>query len=417
MPQCPYTNLLDPDLYAAGDHHRKLAELREKADAPIVRIEDPLTGIPYWAVLERKWADLIARDPATFSSEKRLMIPREFDDETIALQANMLVNMDPPRHAKFRRIAQNAFAPRSVDGYRATFEAYAREIVDTVASRGHCEFVTEVAAELPLMAILDLCGVPKEDRSKFFTWTNEMIFQEDQDIGGQDPEAVAREAAANIYLYAGDLARRHAEAPLTTVVGALLDGDVEGEKLTEEEFQLFFLMLIAAGNESTRSVIAHGMRLLIEHPDQLRMLVEDPELIPGACEEILRYNPAFVAMRRTVMADVEMAGVQMKEGDKLLLHWHLINQDDGVFEDPIRFDITRAVRTRDFSREHRAFGYGENFCLGAHLSRLEINVMFREMLPRLRNPRFVEPVRYVRDYFVNGIKEMKIAFDPEPPRA
>ncbi len=329
----------------------------------------------------------------------------------------MLVNMDPPRHAKFRRIAQNAFAPRSVDGYRATFEAYAREIVDTVASRGHCEFVTEVAAELPLMAILDLCGVPKEDRSKFFTWTNEMIFQEDQDIGGQDPEAVAREAAANIYLYAGDLARRHAEAPLTTVVGALLDGDVEGEKLTEEEFQLFFLMLIAAGNESTRSVIAHGMRLLIEHPDQLRMLVEDPELIPGACEEILRYNPAFVAMRRTVMADVEMAGVQMKEGDKLLLHWHLINQDDGVFEDPIRFDITRAVRTRDFSREPRAFGYGEHFCLGAHLSRLEINVMFREMLPRLRNPRFVEPVRYVRDYFVNGIKEMKIAFDPEPPRA
>ncbi|MEH6634564.1 MAG: cytochrome P450 [Halioglobus sp.] len=416
MSQCPYTNLLDPDLYAAGGHHLKLQELREQADGPIIKIQDPLTGIPYWAILQREHVDYIAKNPALFSSEKRLTIPQEYDDETIAMQSMMLVNMDPPKHGKFRRIARNAFTPKAVESYHGTFAKYAKEIIDNVAAKGQCEFITEVAAELPLMAILDLCGVPIDDRSKFFTWTNQMMFQEDEDIGGNDPAATAQEAAANIYLYAGELAKKHAETPLTNIVGALLDGEVEDEKLSEDEFQLFFLMLIAAGNESTRSVTAHGMRLLMEHPEQLQMLVDDPALIPGACEEMLRYNPAFVTMRRTVMQDTEVAGVAMKEGDKVLLHWHLVNLDDTVFEEPMKFDITRSQRMPDLSREHRAFGIGTHFCIGAHLARMELQIMFEELLPRLHNPQFAEPVKYVRDYFVNGIKEMKITFDPEVSR-
>ena len=414
MAQCPYANLLDPDLYGAGNHLQTLTALREQAEAPIIRIDDRLTGIPYWAVLYREHVDYIAKHPEIFSSEKRLTIPTEYDDETIALQASMLVNMDPPRHGKFRRIARNAFTPKAVESYHDTFAKYAKQIIDAVAPKGHCEFVTEVAAELPLMAILDLCGVPIEERAQFFTWTNQMMFQEDEDIGGSDPAALAQEAAANIYLYAGELARQHAEKPLNNIVGALLDGVVEDEKLTAEEFQLFFLMLIAAGNESTRSVTAHGMRLLMEHPDQLQMLVDNPELIPDACEEMLRYNPAFVTMRRTVMVDTEVAGVQMKEGDKVLLHWHLINQDETVFDDPGSFDVTRAQRMPDLAREHRAFGIGTHYCLGAHLARMELRIMFEELLPRLRNPQFAEPVKYMRDYFVNGIKEMRITFDPEP---
>ena len=413
MSQCPYTNLLDPDLYAAGNHHHKLQQLREQADAAIIKIDDPLMGVPYWAVLEREYADYIAKNPAIFSSEKRLIVPAEYDDDTIAMQTNMLVNMDPPKHGKYRRIARNAFTPKAVESYKAKFADYAKEIVDAVAAKGHCEFITEVAAELPLMAILDLCGVPKEDRSKFFTWTNQMIFQQDEEFGGEDPQAQAQEAAANVYMYAGELAKKHAETPLSNIVGALLDSKVEDEKLTEDEFQIFFLMLVSAGNESTRSVIAHGMRLLMEHPEQLQLLVDNPDLIPGACEEILRYNPAFVAMRRTVMEDTEVAGVQMKQGDKLLLHWHLINQDDKVFEQPLAFDITRAQRMPDLSREHRAFGVGVHFCLGAHLARMELQLMFEQIIPRLRNPQFAEPVKYVRDYFVNSIKEMKITFDPE----
>jgi cholest-4-en-3-one 26-monooxygenase len=415
MSQCPYANLLDPDLYGAGNHLPKLQALRQQADARIIKIEDPLQGVPYWAVLHREDADYIAKHPAIFSSEKRLTIPQEHDDETIAMQTMMLVNMDPPRHGKFRRIARNAFTPKAVESYHSTFKKYARDIVDNVAAKGHCEFITEVAAELPLMAILDLCGVPITDRGKFFTWTNQMMFQEDAEIGGEDAAAQAQAAAAEIYMYAGELAKKHAETPLTNIVGALLDGEVEDEKLTEDEFQLFFLMLIAAGNESTRSVTAHGMRLLMEHPEQLQMLVDDPSLIPGACEEMLRYNPAFVTMRRTVMQDTEVGGVAMKEGDKVLLHWHLLNQDEEIFENPLQFDITRIQRMPDLAREHRAFGIGTHFCLGAHLARMELQIMFEEVLPRLRNPRFAGPVKYVRDYFVNGIKEMQITFDPETP--
>ncbi|GAB5452502.1 MAG: cytochrome P450 [Halioglobus sp.] len=413
MAQCPYTNLLDPDLYGQGNHLPKLQELRNQADAPIVKIDDPLLGVPYWAVLEREHVDYIAKNPAIFSSEKRLTIPMEYDDETIAMQTQMLVNMDPPKHGKFRRIARNAFTPKAVESYHPTFKKYAKQIVDSVAGKGHCEFITEVAAELPLMAILALCGVPIEDRDKFFTWTNQMMFQEDEDIGGEDPAALAQEAAANIYVYAGELAKKHAETPLTNIVGSLLDSEVEDEKLTEEEFQLFFLMLIAAGNESTRSVTAHGMRLLMENPDQLQMLVDDPGLIPDACEEMLRYNPAFVAMRRTVMEDTEVAGIEMKEGDKVLLHWHLINQDPAIFEEPMQFDITRARRMPDLAREHRAFGIGTHYCLGAHLARMEMQIMFEEIIPRLKNPQFARPVKYMRDFFVNGIKEMEITFDPE----
>lgn len=410
MSACPYANLLDPDFYVDGHHQERLITLRQQADAPIIKIDDPLSGVPYWAVLGRDEADFICKHPEIYSSEERTVIPTEYDDEMLEQQRLMMVNMDPPRHQKYRRIARNAFTPKAVESYRDIFRQYAREIVDSVASKGECEFITEVAAELPLMAILDLCGVPKEDRSKFFTWTNEMFFQEDEEIAGADSEARAQEAAAHVYLYAGELAKQHAIKPLTNIVGALLDGEVEDEKLTEDEFQAFFLMLIAAGNESTRSVTAHGMRLLMEHPEQLQTLVDNPKLIPGACEEMLRYNPAFVGMRRTLMQDTELSGVQMKKGDKLLLHWHTINMNEDLFDNPLAFDVTRSERM-ELHREHRAFGIGQHFCLGSHLARLELEVIFEEVIPRLRNPKFAGEVRYVRDYFVNGIKEMPIAFD------
>lgn len=413
MTACPYQNLLDPDLYEKGGHHEALQELRDSTTEPIVKIDDPITGVPYWAVLSRDLADEICKNPGVYSSTARTAIPTEMEDDRVAAQAQMLVNMDPPKHQKYRRIARNAFTPKAVDAYHHVFQKYAKEIVDAVAPRGECEFISEVAAELPLMAILDLCGVPKEDRRKIFNWTNEMFFQKDEDIGGDDPAAKAEAAAANMYFYADELAKRHAEQPLTNIVGALLDGVVEGEHLTSSEFQMFFLMLIAAGNESTRSVTAHGMRLLIENPDQLQLLLDKPELIPDAIEEVLRYNPAFVGMRRTVMEDTEIGSAQLKAGDKLMLNWHLINTDDAVFDDAFAFDITRAQRMPDLHREHRAFGIGQHFCLGSHLARLELNIIFAEVLPRLRNPQFAEPVKYVRDYFVNGIKEMRITFDPE----
>ncbi len=413
MSSCPYTNLLDPDLYVHGNHHDAMLEVREKG-GKVVKIDDPITGIPYWAIQGREEVDFICKQPLLFSSEEGTAIPMEAAEGSLESQRLMLVNMDPPRHNKLRRIARNAFTPTTVNSYEAKFRQYAKEIVNNVASRGECEFVEEVAAELPLIAILELCGVPKEDRKQFFAWTNAMFFTADDSMSeGDDNRMAAQDAAAHMYLYAAELARQHAEKPLNNIIGALLDGEINDEKLTSDEFSAFFLMLIAAGNESTRSVTAHGMRLLMEHPDQLQMLVDDPSLIPYACEEILRYNAAFLCMRRVAMDDVEVGGQMIKKGDKVILFWHGVNRDERVFDDPMSFNINRSKDMPDLYKEHRAFGIGQHFCLGSHLARLEMHVMFEEILPRLRNPTFAAPVQYVRDYFVNGIKSMPIKFDPE----
>lgn len=413
MSQCPFKNILDPDIYADSSHHAVFAEVREQSNG-LAYIEDPITGVPYWAVTKRSIADYVCKNPLLFSSQAKTILPKEMPEEEIALSRLMLVNMDPPEHVKYRRIVRNAFTPKAVQGYEQRFREVAKETIDRIADKGECEFVTDVAAELPLIAILSLCGVPMEDKKQFFDWTNTMIFTEDEDMSGEgDMEGMAasQAAAAEVYVYAANLAEKHKTEPLTDIVGALLDGTVNDEKLTPEEFQLFFLMLIAAGNESTRSVIAHGMRLLIEHPDQLQKLIDDPELIPFAVEEILRYNPAFVQMRRTVMEDTEIEGQQLKAGDKMVLNWQAINHDPEIFDDPETFDVERFKRDPSLASQHRAFGNGEHFCIGAHMSRLEMQVMFEEFIPRLRNPRFKEPVAYVRDYFVNSIKSMPIAFD------
>lgn len=410
MSQCPFKNILDPDIYTDGTHHAIFAEVREQSDG-LAFIEDPITGVPYWAVTKRDIADYVCKQPLLFSSQAKTILPKEMPEEEVALSRLMLVNMDPPEHVKYRRIVRNAFTPKAVQGYEARFREVARETIDRIASNGECEFVTDVAAELPLIAIMSLCGIPMTDKKQFFDWTNTMIFTEDEDMSGEEGAAAAQAAAMEVYAYAAALAEKHKTEPLTDIVGALLDGTVNDEKLSPEEFQLFFLMLIAAGNESTRSVIAHGMRLLMEHPEQLQQLIDDPSLIPYAVEEILRYNPAFVQMRRTVTEDTEINGQQLKAGDKMVLNWQAINHDPDIFDDPETFNILRFKNNPELASQHRAFGIGEHYCIGAHMSRLEMQVMYEELIPRLRNPRFAKPVECVRDYFVNGIKSMPIRFD------
>jgi cholest-4-en-3-one 26-monooxygenase len=208
--------------------------------------------------------------------------------------------------------------------------------------------------------------------------------------------------------------RAHSKAERNIVLAALLDSEVAGESLTEDEFCWFFILLLVGGNESTRTVIAQGMRLLMEHPEQLQYLIENPDKIEGAVEEILRYNTAFCTMRRTAIEDVEVAGQTIRKGDKVVLHYHAAGLDERVFgDDALEFDVTRAQRMPDLYNRHRAFGIGQHFCLGSHLARLELNIMFNEFLPRLKKPKFAEPPKFVRSYFVNAMKEMNITFDKE----
>jgi cholest-4-en-3-one 26-monooxygenase len=320
--------------------------------------------------------------------------------------------MDPPLHQKVRRIVRNAFTPKRTESYAPKFREHARRIVDAVASKGTCEFVEEVAAELPLIGILELLGVPLDDRKKFFEWTNTMIFADDPDMSVSEEEGQL--ASLEVIQYALNLAAQHRESPMDNITGALLDAELEGAPISEDVFGWMFILILVGGNESTRTVIAQGMRLLMEHPDQLQYLVDNPDKIGNACEEILRYNTAFISMRRTATEDTELGGQPIKKGDKVLLHYHAANHDELVFgEDAMAFDVTRAERMPDLYNQLRSFGIGQHFCIGSHLARLELNIMFEEIIPRLRNPRIVGEPKYVRSFFVNAMKEMQITFDRE----
>ena len=415
MSECPFKNLVDPDTYANGMPYRELKAIRDAG--PMVKMDDPITGIPYRVVTRQQELDYISKHPALFSSAQRSPFPMEFEDWLITdVHRKTIIGMDPPEHQIVRRIVRNAFTPGNVDSYKPRLREHARRIVDAVARRGECEFVGEVAAELPLIAILELLGVPLEDRRKFFDWTNTMIFADDPDMSID--EAAGQIAAAEVISYAQGLTKKYFANPDDSLLGALLEGEVKGRRISEEEFGWMFILILVGGNESTRTVIAQGMRLLMEHPDQLEFLVENPDKIANACEEMLRYNTAFIQMRRTATEDLELGGQQIEKGDKILLHYHTVNMDENVFgADAMEFDVRRAERQQDLYNQHRSFGIGQHFCIGSHLARLELNIMMEEIIPRLRHPKFKGEPKFVRSFFVNAMKTMHITFDPETTEA
>ena len=225
-------------------------------------------------------------------------------------------------------------------------------------------------------------------------------------VGSEIHEEDGINAAAEMYMIAMDLAAAHKVSPHNDIVDVLLSGTVEDEPLSEGDFCNFFLMLIVAGNETTRTVTSHGMRMLMEYPEQYQQLVDDPTKLEGAIEEFLRYNPAIIAFRRTAMEDVEIGGQKIASGDRVQLYYGAASGDETVFQDPDVFDITRAER-EDVRNEHRAFGIGQHFCLGSHLARLELRVVFEEVLRHIRNPRLDGDISWLRSNFINGIKAKK----------
>lgn len=414
MSQCPFANLLDPDTYAHGMPYQMLKDMRETG--PVLRMEDPLSGVPYWVVTRIAELDYVSKNPALFSSAEKSAFPMEADESMVEMHQNTIINMDPPRHQKVRRVVRNAFTPKRVESYEPKFREHARKIVDNVIARGECEFVEEVAAELPLIAILELLGVPLEDRKKFFDWTNTMIFADDPDMITSEEEGML--ASLEVIQYAMTIAARHREEPMDNITGALLDAEIDGEPMSEDMFAWMFILILVGGNESTRTVIAQGMRLLMENPDQLQYLVDNPDKIGDACEEILRYNTAFISMRRTAMEDLELGGQQISKGDKIILHYHMVNHDEHVFgEDAMTFDVRRAERMPDLYNQLRSFGFGQHFCIGSHLARLELRIMMEEIITRLRNPQFDGEPKFARSLFVNAMKEMKITFDAQADSA
>lgn len=326
-------DLASHDSYSGGAPLDWFAYLRNSR--PISWQEDTKTGVGYWAITRREHIDLISKSPEIFSSAARTCFYMEQDDMTTSLMRSLLINMDPPEHLRFRRIVRSAFTPKAVDSYEPYFREIARGILDRVLPNGRCDFVSEIAADLPLIAICELMGIPQEDRHQFATWTNTMVGSDDPDLCISPDDAIT--AHFNVFSYGRKLAEMHRSNPKDNIVGALIDGLVDGEHLTDEEFCNFFMLLVIAGTETTRTVASQGMRLLIENPQEYRKLQQNIELVPHAIEEILRYNAPVILMRRTAMKDVEIDGVTLKEGDKILMFYQSANHDECVFKNPAGF--------------------------------------------------------------------------------
>jgi cholest-4-en-3-one 26-monooxygenase len=389
----------DPDSFREGVPHHWLRLLR--AEAPV--FFHPERGGPgFWCIAKYEDLKMISRDPASFSSARGGTNIRTPAADALERSRAIMLNMDPPVHAKLRRLVRHGFTPAMAQKQAGHIRDLARAIVDQVASRGECEFVTEVAAELPLQVICEMMGVPQTDRRQLFDLTNRLIGFDDPEF--QTSEEDGEQAAAEVFVYANKLAELYRDGPADNLTSVLAHGEVDGEKLAELEFCSFFLLLVVAGNETTRTVTTNGMKLLIEHPAQLQRLVDDPSRIPSAVEEILRYEPAVICFRRTATRDIELRGRKIREGDKVVLWYPSANRDEDVFSEPDRFDVARSPN------DHLAFGIGQHFCLGANLARLELNIIFEEIVRRLRQPELAGPVRRLRSNFINGVKEMRIRF-------
>jgi cholest-4-en-3-one 26-monooxygenase len=364
-------------------------------------------GPDFWAVTAYHDVIGVSRDAGTFSSAARTALFEEPDAETLSSLQLMMLNMDPPMHTKLRLLVNKGFTPRMVAVMEERIRQATIEVLDNVARGGGCDFVTDIAAELPLMVIAEVMGVPVEDRAKVFDWSNRLI-------GFEDPEyntsmESAQEASMELYAYANNLAAERRSDPRNDLVSVLLEAEVGGEKLTELEFDLFFLLLAVAGNETTRNAISHGMLGFFDHPDQWQRLLADPALMPTTVEEVLRWASPVMHFRRTAMKDTQIGGVPIAEGDKVVVWYISANRDENMFGPTAStFDIGRTPN------EHIAFGGGgPHFCLGANLAKLEIRVMFEELSKRLPDIALDGNVRRLRSNFINGIKEMPVRFTPE----
>ena len=415
--KCPFQfDLMNPMTHHQGLPFEKFATLREQCPVSFQSGAQQHGG-DFWAITKREDLDFVSKNPDKFSSSEKLAHPQPGganpDPEQLELMRQLIINMDPPNHVKYRRVVRNAFTSKAVDSLEPLMRDFARSIVDKVAAKGACEFVSEVSAEMPLFVICALMEMPAEKRQTFAKLVDVMIGMDDPELNISPEDGQL--AAAEIFGIAMELAASHKANPQGgTIINALLHGEVEGENLDEFQFCTFFLILIAGAVETTRTATSQGMRLLIEHPEQHQMLIDDPSLIPDAIEEILRFYPPFIHMQRTATEDITVGGMDIKKGDLVKLFYPSVNHDPEIFGDDAEvFDITRTRRMADLKNQHRTFGVGQHFCIGSHLARKELCVMFEEIIPRLRNPRLVGEPHYLVSNFIPGIKRMNIAFDPE----
>jgi cytochrome P450 len=380
------------------------------AERPISWHTEPaIEGLPpgrgFWSVVRHDDVQHVSRQPEVFLSGKGTNIP-DFPPEVYEFLGSM-INMDPPRHTRFRLIVNRGFTPHQVGELEKDVQRRATAIVDAIQDKGECDFVSEVAAALPLQIICDMMGIPESEYQWVFDKTNVVLGASDPEYGGDI--AAAFLAAQELWGFAQELRADRVENPRDDITTQIALAEVEGHSLTPEEFGSFFVLLVVAGNETTRNAISHGMKALTDNPDQKQRWLSDIDGVSAsAVEEVIRWATPVVHFRRTCAAtDAEVGGQPIKEGDKVVLWYNAANRDPSVFADPYGFDVMRDPN------EHVGFGGGgPHFCLGAHLARREIRVMFEELLRRVPDIEVSGEPEYLQSNFIHGIKRMPVSFSP-----
>jgi cytochrome P450 len=400
-------NLIDPDGFLHGFPHETWRRLR--AQQPVYW-QDPWRYYPgFWAITRAEDIIRISRDPRTFISGRGITAgDNSAQPDPAAGHGVMMITTDPPRHVRLRRLVNKGFTPRMVGRLEPHVRAIVDGIIDRVAPLGACDFVTDVAAQLPLAVICDMMGVPQADWQRMFELTNQTLGADDpeyQTAEGNAEETSFRARMEMFQYFAGLVGQRRHERQ-EDLLSVLAGAEVDGERLTDEEILWFCFLLIVAGNETTRNATSGGMLALVEHPVQRAKLQADPSLLPGAIEEILRWTSPVMHMARVATRDVELGGQLIKANQKLVLWYPSANRDEAVFKDPDVFDIQRSPN------DHLAFGIGEHFCLGAGLARLELRVMFEQLLRRLPDLELAGPVERLRSNFIGGIKHIPVRYTP-----
>jgi cholest-4-en-3-one 26-monooxygenase len=389
------------DTWARDVPHDQFAVLRR--EAPVYWHEHP-NAQGFWAITKHADVKAISHDVATFSTEVGSAFILDQDPMALEFHRMTLLQMDPPKHNRYRRLVSAGFTPRMISMLADSIAIRARRIVEAIEGRDEIEFTLDIAAELPMQAICEMIGIAEEDRHRATALANRLVGAQDPDF--QSSEEDSQLASAELYALCDELAADRRSNPRDDIMSILVHAEVDGDKLTDTELNLFFVLLVVAGNETTRNLIAHAMLALIERPDARAELVagiDDDDLWATAVEEMLRWGVSIHNFRRTVTHDTEIRGVPIKQGDKVVTYYASANRDEEVFEDSMTFDIRRTPN------DHVTFGGGGvHFCLGANLARLEIKWMMREMLRRYPNPELGGDVLRLRSDFVNGIKSMPL---------
>jgi cholest-4-en-3-one 26-monooxygenase len=370
-------DLVDPERYARrGYPHDVWTRLR--ADAPVAYFA-PEGFEPFWAIT--KHADIveISKQPLRFSSEPGITL-RLAGAPIYA--SEMVVMLDPPRHGPMRRVINGRFTPRAVRERREDVDRIAVDVMDTAVpggSTGELDFVERIAAPLPLGVIAWVLGVPRDDWELIFRWTNEIIGKEDPEYRreGETPDQTSRRARREVHAYFRRLIEQRRREPADDLVSELIRGEVDGKPLTEEQLVAYTELLVEAGNETTRNAISGGLLALAEHPAEWEKLRAHPELLPDAVEEVLRWASPISHFTRTATEDYELRGEKIRAGEQVALYYASANRDDELFDDPFAFRVDRRPNP------HLAFGFGEHFCMGAHVARVEIETIFRHLTRRL----------------------------------